>query len=221
MKDLVDVQVNDKMDEIWVVEFDTDSAIRFKQELFRAYDENPNKPIVININSDGGSVDGLFLMLDAIDAIKSIAPESLKILTVATGRAMSAAAILLSSGDIRFSSKNTSIMVHEISSGFWGTKADLDIELKEIDRLNTRVLEILVENCNLSGGIEQARELFNRNAYLTPEKAREIGLIDIIGYPKIIERKAYELVICNPTEDCLVSEPKKKKTTKAKKGAKK
>ncbi len=204
--------------EIWVTTFDVNAAIQFKRDVFRLFEADPKKPMIIHINSSGGPADGLFMMLDVMDSVLSVADQSkFCFVTACMGIAMSAGAVLLSHGRLRFASPLSSIMLHQVQSGVFGSLPDMDVEYDEIKKVNERVLTILNKNCKIKGGIEILRELVSRNRYLTPEEAKELGIIDAVGYPKIIEHKEYEIGLTNGKID----EPKSTKSnSRARKEAK-
>ncbi len=196
--DLVLPQDHSRDNEIWVTSFDVSSAIQFKKDIFRIFELDPKKPMIININSSGGPADGLFMMLDAMDSVLSIADQQkFCFVTACMGIAMSAGAVLLSHGRLRFASPLSSVMLHQVQSGVFGSLPDMDVEYDEIKKVNERVLTILNKNCKVKGGIEVLRELVSRNRYLTPQEAKEFGIIDAIGYPKIIEHREYEVGLTN------------------------
>lgn len=202
-------------DEIWVTSFDAHSAIQFKKDVFRLYEKEPNKPMVININSSGGPADGLFMMLDAMDSITSICnQQKFCFVTACMGIAMSAGAVLLSHGRVRFASPLSSIMLHQVQSGVFGSLPDMDVEYDEIKKVNERVLTILHKNCKIKGGMEVLRELVSRNRYLTPAEAKQFGIIDVVGYPKIIEHREFEIGLTNGRVDESNSSKSDKRTRK-------
>ncbi len=83
-------------DEIWVIEFTAESAQEFREKLLEQSKDNPNRPIIVYIDSYGGQVDALAKMISTMDEIPN------PIITACVGKAMSCGAILLSHGDIRF-----------------------------------------------------------------------------------------------------------------------
>jgi ATP-dependent Clp endopeptidase proteolytic subunit ClpP len=184
--------IKEESGEIWVTSFDYQAAIQFRKELFYFFEKYPKKPIIININSLGGDVFGLFLMIDAIDAIKSL-PDAPHIITACSGCAMSAGAALLSHGTIRFATENSSIMLHQVSSFIGGAFPDLEIEHEELAKINKKVLTLLYKNCKFKGDLDQLKDLVARNKYLDPKEAKDFGIIDIIGIPKVLEDVSYSI----------------------------
>jgi len=197
-------------EDVWVQEFDDEALIQFEEEVFERFHDNPRKPIIIKISSPGGAVDAAMGMIDIMNSVSSIAnPDYFYFVTVAIGKAMSAGALILSHGDYRFCTPNSRVMLHQASKFFWGgVKPDVDVEYREFTRINKNVLTVLAENCKLKGGYKALEKLLQRDLYLDAIEAREFGIVDIIGYPKLNEMKAYELSVT----DGLV--PKDKKVEK-------
>lgn len=136
--------------------------------------QDPEKEISLYINSPGGSVTAGMAIYDTMRYIT--APVS----TVAMGLAASMGAFLLAAGEpgMRFALPNCQVMIHQPSGGFGGQATDIEIHAKEILRLKKRLNEILAQNTGQS--YEKVREATERDKFLTPEEAKEFGLIDKI-----------------------------------------
>lgn len=178
--------------EIWVTDFDTDSAIDFTNKIKAFSDQDPNKPIIIHINSYGGSIDALSCMISAMDSVSN------PIITSVTGSAMSCGAILLSHGDMRFCDPHARVMVHRVSAATWGDSDDMKNDVAEIERLNRYWLGFLAVNSNMAGGYDELESVMKskdgRDRYLNANEALEFGLIDQVGRPKLIQATLYEVV---------------------------
>lgn len=134
--------------------------------------ENPNKEISIYINSPGGVVSSGLAMYDTMQYIR---PE---VATVCVGMAASAASLLLTAGakGKRYSLPHSNIMIHQPSGGYQGQATDIEIHAKEILRTRDRLNKIYVKHTGQDlATIEGAME---RDRYMTPEEAKEFGLID-------------------------------------------
>ena len=126
-----------------------------------------NNEITMYINSVGGWVyDGLGI-IDVMRRIKS------PIKTVCVGKAMSMAAVILMSGTIRQATKYSTIMLHEISGGNYGTFSDVKIAYEEMERLNSVLQDIIKERSTISDNV-------TRDLYLTAEEAKKLNIIDEI-----------------------------------------
>lgn len=178
------------MDDIVINDFSNESVAYLQKCLSDRVDFAPNQPIVVYINSYGGSIHNMFAMVDLLNSVDST------IITVAIGKAMSAGAALLSFGDIRFATDNCSIMLHEASSGMAGNVRDMVVDAKETERINKQMLDFIAENCNMKGGGKALAKLFTnerRDVYLTPKEAKKLGLIDYIGFPKMSNEATFSI----------------------------
>jgi ATP-dependent Clp protease protease subunit len=174
--------------QIWVHEFDEAAAQSFCSAVLAKTEEDEDSPIAVYIDSYGGYVDGLNAMLGVLDSVPN------PIITIATGKAMSAGATLLSHGDHRCVGPHARVMIHEMSAGAWGNVNDIKVEAAEIEIMNNRLMEVLANNCGKSVKVLKAmlrgpaREL-----YLSPVQAVKFGIVDHIGIPQIKIHQAFEL----------------------------
>ncbi|MBO4335449.1 MAG: ATP-dependent Clp endopeptidase proteolytic subunit ClpP [Desulfovibrio sp.] len=134
--------------------------------------QDPEKEISLYINSPGGSVTAGFAIYDTMRYIT--APVS----TVCMGMAASMGAFLLCAGEkgMRYALPNSQIMIHQPLGGFQGQATDIEIHAREIIRLKERLNSIMAENCGKS--FEEIASSTERDHFLTPEEAMDLGLID-------------------------------------------
>ena len=133
---------------------------------------DPDRDIMIYINSPGGS----FAALTAIyDTMQFVRPD---ISTVCLGQAASAAAILLAGGakGKRYALANSRILIHQPSTEGGGQGSDIEIQAREIARMRD-LLETMLEK-HSSRSIEEIRRDIERDKILTADEAVEYGLID-------------------------------------------
>jgi ATP-dependent Clp protease protease subunit len=135
---------------------------------------DPDRDILIYINSPGGS----FTALTAIyDTLQFVRPE---IQTYCMGQAASAAAVLLAAGTKgkRFALSNSRVLIHQPSGGTEGAMqiSDLDIQAKEILRMRDLMEEILSRHTGQS--LEQIHTDVERDKIFTAEQAKEYGIVD-------------------------------------------
>jgi ATP-dependent Clp protease protease subunit len=137
--------------------------------------ENPKKEIAMYINSPGGTVTSGLSIYDTMQYIRS------PISTVCIGQAASMGSLLVAAGekDMRFSLPNSRIMVHQPSAGFQGQASDIAIHAKEILELKNRLNQIYVKHCGQT--LENVEAALDRDYFMTPEQAKEWGLIDKIA----------------------------------------
>ena len=133
-----------------------------------------DKGISLYINSPGGSVNAGLAIYDTMRYITS--PVS----TVCMGLAASMGAFLLAAGEpgMRFALPNSQVMIHQPSGGFRGQATDIEIHAREILKLKDKLNRILSENTGRP--YEEVVQATERDNYLTPEEARDFGLIDRI-----------------------------------------
>lgn len=182
--------------EIVVNEFTEESAQDFRDSLLEASKGDPQEPVIIYIDSYGGSVDALAKMIETMDEVQN------PLITVVIGKAMSCGAILLSHGDMRFCGRHSRIMVHEISGGAHGDVHDIVADAVEMRRLNEYFMDLLAKNCNIKGGYKVLRSMIKerdgRDHYMNAEQAKSFGIIDEIGTPRLSKARMYQLDINPP-----------------------
>ena len=135
---------------------------------------DPDRDILIYINSPGGS----FTALTAIyDTMQYVRPE---IQTYCMGQAASAAAVILAAGTKgkRFALNNSRILIHQPSGGVEQAMqvSDLDIQANEILRMRDLMEKILSDHTGRS--VEQIHEDVERDKILTATAAKEYGMVD-------------------------------------------
>jgi ATP-dependent Clp protease protease subunit len=133
---------------------------------------DPDRDIMLYINSPGGS----FTALTAIyDTMQFVRPD---VMTICLGQAASAAAVLLAGGakGKRYALENSRIMIHQPSSEGGGQASDIEIQAREILRMRT-LLEELISRHSTRSPAEIAADI-ERDKILTSAEAVEYGLID-------------------------------------------
>lgn len=131
------------------------------------------KPIDIYISSFGGSVyDGLRLY----DVIRGSSYTPIRI--HAEGKIMSMGVIIYLAGEEehRYASPNVTVMVHSLSSGAWGKMYELKTDVKECERLNNRLIDILTERTNHTV-VWWKKEIEFKDQYYDKEKAIKLGIV--------------------------------------------
>ena len=167
---------------IRVNKFDEDSASEFAQKMAMAH--NTGQPVIpIVIDSYGGQV---YSLMSMITAIKN---SELPVVTIVEGKAMSCGVILFSCGDegMRFISEEATLMIHDVSSGAWGKNEEIQASAKETKRLNKKIYEILSDNCKKPRDYfwKEVQRRGRADWFVTPKKAKKMGIADIVGVPKL------------------------------------
>ena len=135
--------------------------------------EDPDRDILLYINSPGGSISAGLAIYDTMQFIKPA------VQTYCIGQAASMAAVLLAAGtkDKRFSLPNSRIVIHQpLMSGLGGQATDIDIAAREIIRIRERLNKILVEHTGQS--IKRIQKDTERDYIMSAEQAQEYGIID-------------------------------------------
>jgi len=137
--------------------------------------EDPDKDIMLYINSPGGSITAGLAIYDTMQFIK---PD---VQTICIGQAASMAAVLLASGTKgkRYSLPNSRIVIHQpliMGSGISGQAADIDIAAKEILRMRERLNDILVDRTGQP--LKRIQEDTDRDYIMSADQGKDYGIID-------------------------------------------
>ncbi|MEE9181440.1 MAG: ATP-dependent Clp endopeptidase proteolytic subunit ClpP [candidate division NC10 bacterium] len=161
---------------------DVDANLIIAQMIFLEA-EDPDKDIHMYINCPGGSVTAGLAIYDTMQYIK---PD---VETICMGQASSMGALLLAAGrkGKRYSLPHARIMIHQPLGGVHGQATDIDIQAREILRVRDEVSRIFVEHTGQA--FEKIRSDTDRDFFMTPEHARDYGIIDEV----IVSRDAATL----------------------------
>jgi ATP-dependent Clp protease, protease subunit len=155
------------------VQIDDASANDVMAQLLTLESTDPDRDIIMYINSPGGS----FTAMTAIyDTMQYIRPD---IQTVCLGQAASAAAVLLAAGTPgkRMALTNSRIIIHQpATEGGYAQGSDIEIQAREILRMRTQLEEMLARHSGQE--IERVRRDIDRDKFLTATEAKEYGLVD-------------------------------------------
>jgi ATP-dependent Clp protease, protease subunit len=155
------------------VQIDDASANDVMAQLLTLESMDPDRDIVMYINSPGGS----FTAMTAIyDTMQFVRPD---IQTVCLGQAASAAAVLLSAGTPgkRMALPNSRIIIHQpATEGGYGQGSDIEIQAREILRMRSLLEELLARHSGQTP--EKVRKDIDRDKILTASEATDYGLVD-------------------------------------------
>lgn len=134
--------------------------------------EDASKDIYFYINSPGGSVTAGLAMYDTMQHVRA------DVTTICMGQCASMGAFLLSSGEKgkRMALPHSRVLIHQPLGGAQGQASDIEIQANEILRMKKMLNEILAKNCNQP--YERLVEDTDRDNIMTPDEAKEYGLID-------------------------------------------
>ncbi|MHA4850837.1 ClpP family protease [Rhodococcus sp. MSC1_016] len=153
-------------------EVDDAMAERACSELVLLAAADPDRDIVIYINSPGGSV---FAGLAIYDTMKLIPND---VVTVAMGFAASMGQVLLCSGTRgkRIALAHSRIMMHQPSAGIGGTAVDIAIQAESLERMKRQSQQILADETGRP--VEEIAADSDRDRWFTADEAREYGIVD-------------------------------------------
>ena len=155
-------------------EFDSQMANSIIAQLLFLESENPNADISLYIQSPGGEADACMAILDTMNYIK--APVS----TIAMGMVASAGTVILGGGEKgkRFALPNSTIMIHQPSSGAQGQVTDMQIRLEQAVKLKQKLIDLYSEWTGKSKKV--VADAIERDNFMTADEAKAFGLIDDI-----------------------------------------
>jgi ATP-dependent Clp protease, protease subunit len=142
--------------------------------------EDPDKDIMLYINSPGGVVTSGLAIYDTMQHVKC--PVS----TICMGQAASMGAILLAAGTPkkRFTLPHARILIHQPLGGAQGQASDIAIQAQEILRTRERLNEIIAKHTGQE--LEKVRKDTDRDYFMGAEEAKTYGLIDDVLQPKAL-----------------------------------
>jgi ATP-dependent Clp protease protease subunit len=147
--------------------------------------EEPEKDIHLYINSPGGSVTASLAIYDTMQFVKPA------IETICMGQAASGAALLLAAGTKgkRMALPHSRIMIHQPYGGVQGQAVDIQIQAREILRMREELNRIIAKHTGQQ--LERVEKDSDRDFFMSPEEAKEYGLVDeVILYRELARRSA-------------------------------
>ena len=140
--------------------------------------EDPDKDIMLYINSPGGMVTAGMAIYDTMQYVR---PD---VATFCMGQAASMGAFLLAAGakGKRFSLPHARILIHQPHGGARGQAADIEIQAREVRYLKDTVTRVLAEACGKPHDTV-ARDI-DRDNYMSAATAKEYGLVDEVLGPR-------------------------------------
>ncbi|CAI9096972.1 OLC1v1033251C1 [Oldenlandia corymbosa var. corymbosa] len=149
-----------------------DTAHVVVAQLLFLESENPSKPINMYLNSPGGAVTAGLAIYDTMQYIRC------PINTICMGQAASMGSLLLAAGakGERKSLPNATIMIHQPSGGYSGQAKDMTIHTRQIVRVWDTLNAIYAKHTGQS--IETIQKFMDRDHFMTPEEAKDFGIID-------------------------------------------
>ena len=156
-------------------------------QLLYLEQQDPEKTIHMYINCPGGSVHAGLAIYDAMQSIKN------PITTWAIGRTGSFGTILLASGSAgqRYALPHSSIHMHPAAGGAQGYTLDVEIQYRELKRLEEIGQQILAKHTGQT--VETIAADFERDRWMDALAAKEYGLVDIVTAVPIFQEESEDL----------------------------
>ena len=155
---------------------DSKSAEEAIKKIWYLELKNPGKPLMLIINSPGGSVDAGFAIWDQLKMISS----PVTTLITGVGASMGSILSLAASPKRRFATPRSRIMIHQPAIGgiVQGQATDLEIQAKEILKTKKMIIEIYIDATGKT--YEEIEKSIDRDTWMSAKEALEFGLLDSI-----------------------------------------
>lgn len=151
------------------------------KEMHKGYNIQP-KPIYLHITSDGGD---LFAGFYAVDIIQS---SPIPIYTVVEGSAVSAASLMACVGKKRYMTKNSYILIHQLSSGIVGNFHEIKDNFENDTTLMDNINKIYIEHSNKKLNKKMLKDILDHDKYWDYDTCLKYGLVDGL-YNPVLEKE--------------------------------
>lgn len=150
------------------------------EDFIRLERESPLEDIFLYIDSYGGYLDSMFAIIDMMNLVHC------DVQTICIGKAVSAAALILSNGakNKRFITPNARTMIHQLFAFTLGTASEIEEEAKEIKRLQLLMEKIFSKNTGHPRAVIEAD--LKKSKYMSAEESLRYGLVDGIRRKALI-----------------------------------
>lgn len=157
---------------------DDDVANLIIAQLLFLEGEDPDKDIMLYVNSPGGD---LIASLAIYDTMQYVRPD---IATICVGLAASGGALVLAGGakGKRSALPYSRVMIHQPWGGAQGTTSDIDIQAREFLKMRSLMSEILARHTGQP--LERIERDTDRNFWMSAEDAKSYGVIDEVILPR-------------------------------------
>ena len=167
---------------ITVNEFNEKAAKEFTSKMSAAHNTG-QKVIPIIIDSYGGEVYSLMKMISAIKH------SDLPVATIVEGKAMSCGAVLFTFGEegMRYMDPDSTVMIHDESSGMLGKIAELKADVAEADRLNEKIFTMMARNCGKPDDffLRRLKKRDRADWYLDAKRCKKYNMANHLRVPTI------------------------------------
>ncbi|MBT5774997.1 MAG: ATP-dependent Clp protease proteolytic subunit [Dehalococcoidia bacterium] len=151
---------------------DSDVSNTIVAQLLWLDREEPDRDISLYVNSPGGEIYSGLAIIDTMNLIRA------EVSTIAVGITASMGTAILAAGEKgkRFALPSATIHMHQALGGAQGQSSDVQIQARELNRLNDHMRTFLAERTGRP--FDEISKDFDRDRYMDAEEAVEYGLID-------------------------------------------
>lgn len=180
------------LEEIWLNDVVTDkSVLDLRKRIIEQADMFPNAPIIIYLNTPGGSIDSLTILVDTLEDLK----KTHEVITVCVGKAMSAGAVIFACGSQRFVAPSSVIMLHQASTLTRGTATDLTKVTEDLDKATKYMTDVITRNCKVSKSLLNKIFQANTDFFLEAKEAVKFGIATEMGLPRLERHVEYKVIV--------------------------
>lgn len=149
-----------------------DAVTQQLKMLQLVYNMSAPIPIELHISSDGGDIS------PALSLVDKITSNPIPVHTYCEGMCASAATLISVSGHKRFITKNSHILMHQLSSGVWGKFEHINDEKQNLDLFMQTIKNIYLTHTKIKS--KELSELLKHDFCLPSSKCKELGIVDEI-----------------------------------------
>ncbi len=142
------------------------------EQISRDLEDQPPTPIWLHIQSPGGNAFAAFAAADELQAIKS------PIYSIVEGQCASGATLISLAATKRFIRPNAFMLIHQLSSMFWGTHEQFEDNLDAQNKIMDQLVVFYADHSNMTQ--TAIRDMLKRDVWLTAEQCVAFGLADRI-----------------------------------------
>jgi len=140
-------------------------------------EDNPDQPLRLMLNSPGGDVFASFALMDELNHLRH---DGHKLTIVVYGMAASAAGWIVQAGDKRVIGANSSILIHEVSSGTEGKLSKMKEDIARSEQLQEQFIQLLTSRSKLTARIIHSHIDGGHDWWISAQEAKKLGLVDQI-----------------------------------------
>ena len=162
-------------------DIDRDNALDFVEKfkkleielLKRAAELVGYQPMIrVHIMSEGGDIFSGLNMMNVLEESR------VKVVTIAQGACCSAATFVLLGGSERHMGRNAYLLIHQISTEFWGNFQELKNEMKSTDKFMAMIKKMYLSKTKIPD--KKFKRLMKKDIYLTPDKCIKYEIVSVL-----------------------------------------